>query len=310
MDLTCLHLLQDLRESLPAFLTSFMLLVSDFTMKALPVLCAVLYWSISRRWGIVAMLSYHCSNLLTLTFKEICGVLRPYHRDPTLVPLPSASSTFSFPSTHSQVATSFFGTVTLWQAKARKWLSLLSGLLLALAMFSRLYLCMHTPQDVLTACALTFMCILAGRRLVSWLDAHPGKTSPAIFLGLVAGAGLLMFLTSRPAAVIRGDSGEVLVDSARAIPMYYRETGRFMGFLVAMLLDEQVTQYEPPRTLFSRFLVGAAGILLFSLFSFEVEGALDSELGSCWGGFVMCFAKSFLMLGLYPLIVSHLPFIT
>ncbi len=309
MDLTCLHLLQDLRESLPAFVTSFMLLVSECTTTVLPLLCAALYWSISRRWGVVAMLSFHLSSLLNLTLKETCGVLRPYHRDPTLVPLPSASSSFSFPSTHSQVATSFFGTVALWQWKTRKWLSLLCALLLALAMFSRLFLCMHTPQDVLAAFALTFICIAAVSRLVPWLDAHPEKIPAAIFLGLAAGAGFLLFLTFSPAAPVPGDSGKALVDSARGVSMFYRETGRFMGFLLAMLLDEQVTHYEPPRTLFSRFLVGAAGILLFSQFSFGMEGALDSELGSCWGGFVMCFGKSFLMMGLYPLMVSHLPFI-
>lgn len=85
-----------------------------------------------------------------LTMKPLIARVRPYDFDPSIVLLIPPEHDFSFPSGHTLA--SFEGAVGLWLCH-RKWGSAAIVLACCIA-FSRLYLMVHYPTDVVTGALL------------------------------------------------------------------------------------------------------------------------------------------------------------
>ena len=98
-----------------------------------------------------------------LLLKPLVGRPRPFAMDPTLVPLIPLPTDASFPSGHT--ASSFAAFSALLFGKSRLWIPALA-LACAIA-FSRLYLLVHFPTDVLAGAVLGIACGFAGVKLIN-----------------------------------------------------------------------------------------------------------------------------------------------
>ncbi len=112
----------------------------------------IFYWCVSKRQGLyvmtVGLFGTVINQVLKLTFK----IDRPWVKDPTFKPVESAverATGYSFPSGHTQNATGTFGAAAA--SSKRWWARILCGALILLVAFSRMYLGVHTPLDVLTS---------------------------------------------------------------------------------------------------------------------------------------------------------------
>ncbi len=99
--------------------------------------------------GALLVISTVGSIVLTTTLKTVFQRVRPELFDSGYT-----ASFYSFPSGHATVAVGFYGTLTLlvaWRMRGlRRWAVVLGGLVLVLFIgFSRLYLGVHYPTDVL-----------------------------------------------------------------------------------------------------------------------------------------------------------------
>ena len=124
-------------------------------------LICVLYWCVDKRTGYRMIFCYLPSALAINILKLTCRVERPWVRDPsfTIVEKAKASATgYSFPSGHTQNATTLFGTLAYVSKKT--WQKLLFLLIIPLVMLSRMYLGVHTPSDVLTSFAITTVIVI------------------------------------------------------------------------------------------------------------------------------------------------------
>lgn len=154
MDIEYLLYLQQFRETVGSILTPLMNAVTKLSAGFLPIaMMCMIYWAFDRKAGrkILAGLGggLFINGFLKLTF---C-VYRPWIRDTRILPYgdsKTAATGYSFPSGHTTRATAMFGGSGLWFMKKRH--SVVAGLLFVLVfmtMFSRNYLGVHTPQDVL-----------------------------------------------------------------------------------------------------------------------------------------------------------------
>ena len=142
----------------------------------LPLLVAVVLVFYLKGWRLSATLilvSTVGGSLLTIVLKGVFGRARPEHFDSGYT-----VSFYSFPSGHATVAAGFYGALTLILAYRlrgfARWAVVVVGVSLVLLIgFSRLYLGVHYPTDVLAGfLAAPLWLIFVGAAYVAWLSVR------------------------------------------------------------------------------------------------------------------------------------------
>lgn len=127
-----------------------------FILTAVILLCIPKY----RKWGV----SLGCALIFGLIFgnlliKNIVARTRPYDLADHITILVKPLSDYSFPSGHTMAAFEFFAVICMMPIKKRY--KVLAGVLAFTMGFSRLYLYVHFPSDVLVGMLLgTFFGVL------------------------------------------------------------------------------------------------------------------------------------------------------
>lgn len=159
--MTFLWLLEGIRTP---FLDKLMQFVTYFGQELIiiAVICA-LYWCADKRFAYFLGFTYFTAGLCVQTLKITFRIPRPWVLDPDFHAVESAvpgATGYSFPSGHTQGATSLFCPLAL--KSHRVWLKVCCILAFVLIGFSRMYLGCHTPQDVLVSMGLSIFisCLL------------------------------------------------------------------------------------------------------------------------------------------------------
>ena len=128
------------------------------------ILCAVVLLAIpkTRKTGYAAVLSLIFGVIVTnLRLKNIVARPRPFAEIEALIPLIAKPTDFSFPSGHT---TASFAVALVMLRMLPKKIGIPAVVLAALVAFSRLYLGVHYPTDVLAG----FVVALVGSSLAVW----------------------------------------------------------------------------------------------------------------------------------------------
>ena len=180
-------------------LNEFMLLITKLGEEtAFLVIGLILFWCVSKRRGYYVMAVGFLGTITTQAMKILCRIPRPWVKDPNFTILEQAREAadgYSFPSGHTQSA---FGTLGGIAASAKaKWVAILCTVLPLLVGISRMYIGVHTPEDVLVGAGVSIVFLAALYPLMLGKRDH---TFP-VLLGLlvVSGAYLaFMLLTKFP----------------------------------------------------------------------------------------------------------------
>jgi len=128
------------------------------------VICT-LYWCVSKRFAYQLGFSYYTAGLLIQSLKITFRVPRPWILDPEFKAVKSAipaATGYSFPSGHTQAATALYGSCAA--ASRKMYQKVLFVCCFLLVAFSRMYLGVHTPLDVVVSMAITLF--------FTWLVHH------------------------------------------------------------------------------------------------------------------------------------------
>ena len=183
MDISILLALQDFRNGAGAFLNSFL---SKMTwlgeLNTAIVIMAILYWCVSKEFGAYLLMGWSGNRLVNGMLKVTVCAYRPWIRDARIVPYGDSITTatgYSFPSGHTMNAASVYG-----GAAVRKdipvVLRVVLGLIVLLVAFSRIYLGVHTPQDILVGivAGILVMCLtvklMQWVKIKDWISGVPG----------------------------------------------------------------------------------------------------------------------------------------
>ena len=129
------------------------------------ILCAVVLLAVpkTRKTGYAAVLSLIFGVIVTnLLLKNIVARPRPFAEIEALIPMITKPKDFSFPSGHT---TASFAVALVMLRMLPKKFGIPAVVLAALVAFSRLYLGVHYPTDVLTG----FVIALVGSTLSVWI---------------------------------------------------------------------------------------------------------------------------------------------
>ena len=124
------------------------------------VIALIVFWCVDKKKGYYVMAVGFLGTIFSQILKLACRVPRPWVLDPDFTILEQAreaAAGYSFPSGHTQTAVGTFG--ALAAATDRKWRRLVCIAIAALVGFSRMYIGVHTPSDVLAGAGLALLLV-------------------------------------------------------------------------------------------------------------------------------------------------------
>ncbi len=154
-----LHLLENIRNPI---LDELMLLITMLGEETFFLAAAlIVFWCVDKRRGYVVMVVGFVGTIANQILKLAFQVPRPWVRDESLSVVGNAKEAatgYSFPSGHSQSAVGTLGSIAA--TTDRKWVRIVCIVFSVLVPFSRMYLGVHTPQDVLVGTAMAVALVL------------------------------------------------------------------------------------------------------------------------------------------------------
>lgn len=147
------------------------------------VIGLIIFWCSDKKKGYFVMSVGFLGTMLNQILKLACRVPRPWVLDPKFTILEQAkeaSAGYSFPSGHTQTAVGIFGAIASYTDK--KWTRWCCIVLAVLVGFSRMYLGVHTPADVLVGSLCALILVFALKRPILHGEAVAMKINFAIMI--------------------------------------------------------------------------------------------------------------------------------
>ena len=192
------------------------------------VLITVLFWNVDKRFGFRLAVLFLTSMAFNSFLKDMFHTQRPIGQPGVRSIFLSSATGNSFPSGHSQGVATFYPYV--WQRWRRQKVWLGIGIFMILGIgFSRLYLGVHWPGDVLGGYLIGALIVLGFQRLDQTLLKLPISLSAKLLLSTTLPLLFLLVYHTREGwqmvgFVIGFTSGYFLEDSF----LDYRERTRFV----------------------------------------------------------------------------------
>ena len=263
--------LQSIREATNGVLNQFFLSISDVAIVpfAIMLICAI-YWGINKKAGMYLIACFCFSELINWLIKNTACIYRPWILDSRVVPpeiaLPTADG-YSFPSGHTAGGMALWGGIAAfwWEHKFLRFFCI--GLVL-LIMFSRNYLGVHTPQDVIVSFVLGIGVLYLLKKTFKWIEE--GKNRDLIVLGIMAilCATVASYIWLKSYPVDYNAQGVILYD---ATSTKLNSVAKIIGILTiffGLFFENRFIKFSTENCGIVRKIIRvAAGLCLFKLFT-------------------------------------------
>ena len=267
-----LYLLEKIR--IPG-LNELMLLITQLGDEtAFLIIALVVFWCVDKRRGYYVMAVGFVGTITNQFLKLLCRIPRPWVLDEQFTILEAAregASGYSFPSGHTQSAVGTFG--CLAATTQRKWLRWSYIALAALVGFSRMYVGVHTPYDVLVGAASAIALVF----LLKPLIYGSGDRGMKLLLGgmLLVSVAYLLFveLWPFPADV---DAHNLQSGTENA----YTLLGCVIGVVTVYFADQKWLHFQVKAVWWAQILKVLCGLILV----LAVKSGLKAPLNALFAG--------------------------
>lgn len=297
--------LQNLRELTNNVMTPFFLSVTHFGDIFIPLLfIAFIYWSLNKKVGEFILINLFFNFLCNQFLKMLFCIHRPWILSDKIKPVPEAvprAFGYSFPSGHTACATSVWGgiAVCLWEKRIVRY-SLLA--LIIIIAFSRNYLGVHTPQDVLVSLFFGIVFLFITKKLFDNIDKN--ELDFKIFL-----TGISLIIITVATVLIKNhfmgvsELNEVVKSNIQG---FYTNIGNVTGIIIGWYACRKLIPFETDNISWKkRILRYAFGISLLIPLMFCTRQIFVSDFGKSGGGFLYNFVISIFITFFYPWIFTR-----
>lgn len=267
-----LYMLEQIRMPV---LNEFMLAVTTLGEEtAFLGIALIVFWCVDKKRGYLLMSVGFMGTMLNQFMKLWFRVPRPWVLDENFTILEAAreaATGYSFPSGHTSSAVGTFGSIA---ATARKrWVRVVSILLAVLVGFSRMYVGVHTPADVLVGALTSIVLILILRPVAMGERENGMKLVIAAMITMAIGLLAFVELYPFPADV----DGENL---AAGLKNAYTMIGCMVGVAIVYAVDLKYLDFTTYAKWWAQILKAVLGLILV----IAVKEGLRSPLEALFDG--------------------------
>lgn len=240
------------------------------------VIMVSIYWSYDKVLGEYIVYSSLTGVLVNNSIKDIFKMQRPIGEDGIRSLRVETATGYSFPSGHTQQATTFYGSLFMYTKK--KWLYILSIIVITLVGFSRMYLGVHYPKDVLFGVIFGVLTIIITNYLFK-------RINNKLLLYTIT------FIVFLPALTFARSSD------------FIKGLGTFLGFIIGVFIERRYVNFSVEGTRFNKIVRVLLGILILMILITILKIVFPKIL---FFDFIRYMIISIYGIGLYPALFKRL----
>lgn len=291
VELDFLHFLEGIRTPFLSKLAEIITFLGEETI--IIVVAAIFYFIIDKKFGQKLIFTI-CGNVMANGIaKNFAKIQRPFITDPTLHPVRVETATgYSFPSGHTENAAGWLTVVAGWFRK--KWAYAVACVLMLLIGFSRTFLGVHYPSDVVAGLLIGVLtALLFGWLFDKWENKFPAF---AILIGLYTVFGVIFLISADP-----------------QFADYFKMFGFAAGYAAGYPFEKKFANFSNDVPLWKRIIRCAVGLGLALGIRFGLSalfGLISTDVVQIQLllGMVRYFMISFFCIGLYPWLFTKVKF--
>lgn len=303
MDIQILLAFQNFRNGWGKVFVEFFSKMTFFgELNTVLVIMALIYWAVDKELGTYFLMGWTGNRFVNGVLKISVCAYRPWIRDSRIIPYGNSKVTatgYSFPSGHSMNAASVFGGCAV-RNDMPAFLRIICLILVLLVAVSRMFLGVHTPQDVLVGAAAGMLEMFFVFKLMQWLVKHPEKD----WIIALSGIGLFIFLAIyaalKPYPVDYDADGKILVDGAKMANDTFKGVGWGCAFLIGWILERRFIKFSTEVSVFEKLIRIVTGLLCFYIISLIIVPLLKSCIPGPAGTIISCFIQMFFVTFVFP----------
>lgn len=301
--------LQNIRLSTGGIFDKFFLDITALGELIIPTFfMCIVYWCIDTDAGLYLLSLNSMGLLLSKYLKMVACIYRPWVLSDKIKPVEAAikmSGGYSFPSGHSAMAATVWGGLAFLLRK-KKFISILLILLVLLIGFSRMYVGVHTPQDVISSLILGFGLIFITHWGLEWCKGDKNRLL-YLLVGMNVLALVILYYVLTKKYTVDFSNPEVLKIHVKAMYITILYIGFSMGVFNGAFLCKRFFPFDAKQgSVKNKVTRGIIGVLIIVSWFLYFEDYLFNPMRRYRVVFTALFIVGFFITAIYPFIFSKL----
>lgn len=276
MELEILRHIQSIAN--PFFDFLFQLITMCGEQIVLISIISIIYWELDKKFGEYIAYSVLTSVLLNNAVKDIFKMKRPIGEEGIRTLREKTATGYSFPSGHTQSSASFYGAMAIYLKK--KAMYIIATIMIILIGFSRLYLGVHYPKDVIVGGILGVLTSLICYKLYNRFENK-------MLLYVIT------FIVFIPALTFAHSAD------------FIKGMGTYLGFVIGMYIEKKYVNFSIEGSTTVKVIRVLLGILILLVLQVGLKAIFPSETIF---SFIRYALISFVGIGIYPMIFKKFKF--
>ena len=305
MDIEYLLFLQNFRISINDSLTPFLEYLSLFAVTLIRLLPAFVYWCVDKKKGLFTIMAWNMSVAFNVLVKNIACVYRPWIREPKIIPAGDAIATaggYSFPSGHTATVTPIYGSFAMF-VKNRVW-KIFWVLAIFVTMFSRNYLGVHTPQDVIVGFAIGCAALFVTCKIFAYIENKPEREDLILGIIFVLGLVVLIYTTYKSYPIDYDASGKILVKPDNMRRGAWADIGGLLAFVIARFCEKRWVKFSSTGVNARGIILAIIGMIPLSLMILYLKPVTVEIFGAFWGRLAYTASMIVYIVLIYPIVLK------
>lgn len=307
MDIQILLALQNFRSATGGFLNSFFVFITNIAVDYYIILPAfIIFWAVDKKKGLRILTTWGTALYIGPFLKATFCVYRPWVRSADITPVPEAmagATGYSFPSGHSTSSSGFYSGLYL-AFKKYKAICVFAVTMVLLTMFSRIYVGVHTPQDVIIGGLVGVVAALIVSKVILFVEKNPDKDWVVLLISTVLVIALLLYTYFKKYPMDYVD-GELLVDPSKMTIDGFKDPGRFFGIVLGWFLERRFVKFDVSGTIYEKVTRCLFGGLLYIFVWTAICDPIGKAIGFGPVHFVLQTGIQVLFMTLYPYLATR-----